>query len=64
MFEKGETTIARVFMADTPPTVILVNNNLLSNGAEFKQDERYTLNGKRNYGKNAVQVISQEPKKR
>jgi hypothetical protein len=63
-FENGETIIARVFLGDTPPTVVLVNHELLNKGAEFKQDERYTLSGKRNYGKDAIQVISEKITKR
>lgn len=63
-FEKGETIIVRVFLGDTPPTILLVNNALLNKGAILKQDERYILSGERNYGKDAVQILQGNIKER
>ena len=58
LFETGKTEIVRVFLADTPPTVIIVNNKVLNKGASLKRDHRYILKGRRNYGSDAISNIS------
>jgi hypothetical protein len=63
-FEDGKTIIVRVFLGDSPPTIILVNNALLNKGAILKRDERYILSGERNYGNDAIQILQGTIKER
>jgi hypothetical protein len=49
LFEKGESVIIRVFLGDTPPTVFIINNQILAEGAVLKAEPRYVLRGKVNY---------------
>lgn len=62
LFENGETEIVRVFLGDKPPTVFIVNNHFISNGANFEHDHRYIIKGRRNYGSDSVTNISSSNK--
>ncbi len=62
LFEKGETEIVRMFLGDNPPTVFIVNNKFISNGAKFERDHRYIIKGRRNYGTDAIANISSSNK--
>lgn len=48
-FEAGITKILRVFLGDNPPTIFILDNGILSNGAEFREEYRAKIVGQKNY---------------
>jgi len=56
-FEKGETTIARVFLGHDIPKVFLIDNSILKNGAKFTIEFRSKITGTMNYSGSIVELL-------
>ena len=61
LFETGDSVVVRVFLEDVPHRVFIINNALLSNGAELKAEPRFVLRGNLNYENSFVEVTIPQP---
>ncbi len=56
LFESGESVIARVFMASSPPRVFIITNAIFSSGAQLTEEARYVVRGKINYQNSITEI--------
>ena len=48
-FRSGSTQILRIFLGDSPPRILLMDNRIFAKGAGFKPEARFVIRGHVNY---------------
>jgi hypothetical protein len=56
LFERGETSIARVFLGEKPYKVFIITKEILNNGAVLAPEARYTIKGRINYNESYTEI--------